>query len=47
MNKKLKDIEEKIEAICEYLEIDLEFKEGYEVNKHKQGIGFNEKKGRF
>ena len=41
---KLKQISDKLDAILEYLDIDLVEKSGWEVKEHKKEIGFSEKK---
>ena len=41
---KLKQINEKLDAILEYLDVELIRRNGWEVREHKQEIGFHEKK---
>lgn len=41
--KKIKQMSKKLDAIIEYLGIDLIEKDGYEVVEHKE-MGFSEKK---
>lgn len=43
MNK-LKQINDKLDAILEYLGVDLVEISGWEVREHKKEIGFSEKK---
>lgn len=43
---KIKTLEQKLDAIIEYLGIDLDYREGFEITKHKEEIGFHVKKGK-
>lgn len=43
---KIKTLEQKLDAIMDYLGIDLYQKEGFEVVERKKEIGFREKKER-
>lgn len=44
---KIKTLEQKLDAILEYLDIDLDYREGFEVKKHKEEIGFHEREKRI
>ena len=41
--RRLKDVEEKLDALLEYLNVSLEKQNGWRVNKNKQEMGFHEK----
>ena len=41
--RRMKELEQKVEALAKYLNIDFEKTDGFEVREQKKEIGFGEK----